>query len=73
MIVISAVLAALSAILGHLSALAVPGWFGFESTSTSGMMAVMTGLIFMTVLLFAPRHGVLTKRFAKKEAAPGLN
>lgn len=68
MVVISAILAALSAVLGHMSALIVPGWFGFESTSTSGMMAVMAGLIFAAVLLFAPRYGVLIKRLRKVEA-----
>jgi len=41
MVVISAVLAMLAAVLGHLSALIVPGWFGFAGTSTSGMMAVI--------------------------------
>jgi manganese/zinc/iron transport system permease protein len=68
MVVISAILAAFSAVLGHMSALIVPGWFGFESTSTSGMMAVMAGLIFAAVLLFAPRYGVLMKRLRKVEA-----
>ncbi len=70
MILISAVLGALSAVLGHLGALTVPGWFGFESTSTSGMMAVMAGLIFMAVLFLAPRHGILSGRFRQlKDAA----
>jgi len=59
MVVISALIAMLSAILGHVSALIVPGWFGFAGTSTSGMMAVMSGLIFAAVLLFAPRCGIL--------------
>ncbi len=59
MVVISALIAMLSAILGHVSALIVPGWFGFAGTSTSGMMAVMSGLIFAAVLLFAPRYGIL--------------
>ncbi len=59
MIVISVVLAMLSAVLGHLSALIVPGWFGYAGTSTAGMMAVMSGVIFAVVLLFAPRYGIL--------------
>ena len=62
MVVISAVLAILAAVLGHLSALIVPGWFGFPGTSTSGMIAVMSGLIFAVVFLFAPRYGILTKK-----------
>lgn len=63
MIVISAVLAAASAVFGHLSALIVPGWLGYAGTSTSGMMAVMSGLIFAVVLFCAPRYGILAKRF----------
>lgn len=68
MVLVSSILAALSAVLGHISALIVPSWFGFESTSTSGMMAVMAGLIFATVLLLAPRYGVLVKRLRKVES-----
>lgn len=69
MVVISAVLAIASAILGHLSALIVPGWFGFAGTSTSGMMAVMSGVIFTVVLFCAPRYGILSKRFISNSEA----
>lgn len=67
MVAISVVLAALSSLLGHVSALIVPNWFGFESTSTSGMMAVMAGLIFTAVMFCAPRYGILVKKFRKLE------
>lgn len=63
MIMVSVALAVLAAVLGHVSALLVPGWFGYEVTSTSGMMAVMSGLIFALVLFFAPRYGILSKQF----------
>lgn len=62
MIGLSLLMGALAAVSGHVSALIVPAWLGYESTSTSGMMAVMAGVIFALVLLFAPRHGVLVKR-----------
>ncbi|MFU8849006.1 MAG: metal ABC transporter permease [Opitutales bacterium] len=68
MIVISAVLAILAAVLGHLSALIVPGWFGFSGTSTSGMMAVMSGLIFAVVLFFAPRYGILVRQICRHKS-----
>ena len=64
MLVLSAVFAALSAGLGHLGALTVQGWFGYESTSTSGMMAAAAGLIFLAAWLFSPRQGLLTRRWA---------
>jgi len=62
MIALSVVFALLSAILGHVGALAVPDWFGFRDTSTSGMMAVAAGALFGVVALLAPRHGVWGKK-----------
>ncbi len=61
MILISALIAALSAILGHVSAILVPGWFGFQGTSTSGMMALCAGGLFFVASLIAPRDGVLVR------------
>lgn len=58
MLVISVVFAILAAVLGHLSAITVPVWFGFQDTSTAGMMALMAGLLFLLVFLFSPRYGV---------------
>ena len=68
MVIWSVVLAVLSAVVGHVAALLVPSWFGFESTSTSGMMAVAAGFIFAVILLFAPRYGVVTKRLQAVES-----
>ncbi|MBL8818177.1 MAG: metal ABC transporter permease [Planctomyces sp.] len=60
MILLSCVIAAVGAALGHISAIAVPPWLGFDrSVSTSGMMALTTGLLFVTALLFAPHQGVV--------------
>ena len=61
MLAISVVFAILSAVLGHISAITVPVWFGFQDTSTAGMMALMTGLLFLLVFLFSPRYGVLSR------------
>jgi manganese/zinc/iron transport system permease protein len=66
----SAVVGALSALLGHVGALTVPRWFGFESTTTSGMMAVAAGFLFLLAWLFAPRQGILTRRFSRGPLAP---
>jgi manganese/zinc/iron transport system permease protein len=59
MIVVSVILAALAAVLGHVSAITVPRLFGFRSTTTAGMMATMAGLLFVGAVLFAPRHGIV--------------
>jgi len=61
MIGLSVLLAAGAAVAGHLGALTVPAWFGYQSTTTAGMMAVATGLALALAVAFAPRHGVLVK------------
>jgi manganese/zinc/iron transport system permease protein len=61
MILLSVVLAAASAVLGHLAAVVVPAWFGYGSTYTAGMITVATGVMFTIVVLVAPRYGVISK------------
>ncbi|MCO8124592.1 metal ABC transporter permease [Stieleria sp. TO1_6] len=61
MILISVILAVASAVLGHLMALTVPTWFGYRSTTTSGMIAVAAGGLFLFAAALGPRHGVLVK------------
>ncbi|TWU18791.1 metal ABC transporter permease [Allorhodopirellula heiligendammensis] len=61
MIVLSTVIAAMGAVSGHVAAVIVPTWFGFQSTTTAGMMAVMVGVFFMVAIFFAPRHGMVVK------------
>lgn len=61
MLVISSLVAALSAVLGHLAAITLPSWIGFEDTSTAGMMAVVAGLFFALAVLFAPGKGLLSR------------
>jgi manganese/zinc/iron transport system permease protein len=61
MLFISMIFAGLSAFLGHMGAITVPTWFGFQDTSTAGMMAFMAGLLFFLVMLFAPRYGLISR------------
>lgn len=61
MLLISVSLAISSAFLGHLGAIHIPSWFGFQSTTTSGMMAVAAGSIFLITMLCSPSKGVLVK------------
>jgi len=57
----SGLFAILSASLGHVGAIVVPGWFGFGSTLTSGMMAVAAGTILLVCGLVGPRRGVVVR------------
>lgn len=59
MVVLSAIVAALSAVCGHLGAILFPQLIGYHSTNTAGMMATMAGLFFGIAALFAPRYGVV--------------
>lgn len=61
MIGLSICLATGSAILGHLSAITVPGWFGYQSTNTAGMMAVAVGLVFLICVALGPTQGILVR------------
>lgn len=60
-IALSMAIGVASAALGHWGAITLPAWLGFVDTSTSGMMAVAAGGIFVAVVLLAPRHGVLSR------------
>lgn len=63
MIVVSLLVAAASAGLGHVAAITVPIWFGFSDTNTAGMMAAVAGAFFGLTVLLAPRHGLISKAF----------
>ena len=65
----SLVFAAISAIAGYVLAGFGPLWLGYTSSvSASGMIAVVSGLILLVAILFAPRHGVVARRL--RTAAP---
>jgi len=66
MIALSVLLAAVAAVLGHVAAMVVPSWFGYRSTTTSGMMAVMAGVVLLLAAAFSPRHGVLVRMVRRR-------
>ena len=53
MLLVSALVAAASALLGHLGALVLPRMLGFEATTTSGMMAFASGVLFAGALVLS--------------------
>ena len=57
---LACLLGSVAAVTGHLSAIVVPGWFGFGSTTTAGMMAVATGVFFVAALIFSPSRGLVS-------------
>ncbi len=60
MIVISALLAVASAVLGHVLAAFGPGWLGMNgSANTAAMMAVVTGGFLLIAIAFSPQHGLV--------------
>lgn len=61
MLWVSGIVAVLSAVLGHLSAISLPPLVGFEDTNTAGMMAVVSGAFFSVAVLFAPRKGMVSR------------
>lgn len=59
MLIWTLVIAACAALLGHIAALIVPGWFGFEGMSTAGSMAVMSGVLFGVAWICSPQQGLI--------------
>ena len=72
MIALSVVLATLAAVFGHVGALVVPAWFGYQSTTTAGMMAVVAGLILFLAVAFGPRHGVVVRLCRRRLLSWGI-
>lgn len=67
MLVVACIVGALSAPLGHLTAIELPARFDLDSASTAGAMAVAVGALFVLALVAAPRHGLAMRslhRFA---------
>lgn len=67
-IVLSLVIAACSAWLGHVMAITLPGWlfrqWGFSEVvdaSTAGMMTIAGGLLLLMAVLLSPRQGLLVR------------
>ena len=69
MLVLSVVIGAGAAVLGHVGALTVPPWLGFRGTVTSGMMAAAAGLLFGLAWLFSPREGLISARLRRTQPA----
>lgn len=66
MIILSLVVAASSAVLGHVAALTLPkiifsrlGFPDVQDASTAGMMAVASGCLFLIAILGSPRYGII--------------
>lgn len=60
MIVLSALIAAMVAVLGRVLVVYGPAWFNIgKDTNTAALMAVLAGLFLLLVLLFAPEHGLV--------------
>ncbi len=69
MIFVSVSVAALAAVVGHLSAVAVPVMFGYKSTSTAAMISVVSGLFLALAILFNVKTGVIVRAFRRNQLA----
>ncbi|MFW5653046.1 MAG: iron chelate uptake ABC transporter family permease subunit, partial [Planctomycetota bacterium] len=66
MLLLSVIFAIAAAALGHVSAITVPTWFGFRDTNTAGMMAAMSGLLFVIVMFVSPRQGLVSRALNRR-------
>lgn len=68
---ISSVIAVGSGIVGYLLGAFGLGWFGIDAAlNAAGMIAVVAATAQVLAMLFAPRHGVLTRRYRTRRASP---
>jgi manganese/zinc/iron transport system permease protein len=71
--VIAAAVAVVAAFLGHLAAMTVPTWLGFEkNTTSSGMMATAVGGLFLLAWLFSPSDGLISRWLRRRRGVSGL-
>lgn len=67
MIGLSLLVAAVAAPIGHLGATILPRVIGLnDSTTTVGMMASATGVIFVVVMLVSPKHGIIARAYRRR-------
>ncbi|WP_068080704.1 metal ABC transporter permease [Polycladidibacter stylochi] len=67
---ISGVVSLLSGVGGYILAAFGPLWLGYDfSVSAAGMIAVTAGALQVLAMLFAPRYGILTRRWQQKHSA----
>lgn len=68
---LSAGVAVLSGVLGYWFAAFGPFWVGLDdSLNAAGMIAVTAGLLQCLAMLFAPRYGVLPRRWRQRRERP---
>ena len=72
MILLSVCIAIASAVSGHLMAIHAPRWFGYGSTSTAGMMATMSGVLFSLAFLFSPEQGLIVQIWQRFSMSLGI-
>lgn len=70
MIGLSVAIAAASAVLGHVAAIAVPAGLGYPtSVSSAGGIATMAGVLFGLAVLLGPRHGIVSRAMTRARLA----
>lgn len=60
-LILSVVISVLLACFGHLSAIGLPKLFGLKSLSSSAMMAVVGGVLFLGAIVLGPQRGLIAQ------------
>lgn len=69
MICLSAVIGAVSAVIGHASAITVPTLFGLESVNSAAMIAVACGAFLAIAVVLSPKSGILFRWISQERVA----
>ena len=68
-VLLSGVIAVVTAVGGYLAANAVPAIWGKEEVNAAGSITVFSGVLLALAVVFSPRHGVLIRRVRQSRLA----
>ncbi|MEO1498507.1 MAG: metal ABC transporter permease [Planctomycetota bacterium] len=66
MVWLSAAIAAVGAVLGHLGVVLLPRLAGFSSTNTAGGIAVASGVLFAAAVVLSPSQGLIARALRRR-------
>lgn len=68
-ILVSLVVALITAVGGYFAASVIPGIFDLDAVNAAGMMTVLAGVILTIAILFSPSHGVFARVIRRSRLA----
>lgn len=68
-ILVSVLIAVVSAVGGYFSATIIPDLFGYDAVNAAGAMTVVSGILLLIAILLSPRHGIISRMIRRARLA----